>query len=65
LILLRQHAPINGVKVFAFVFYTHKRLDRFDTWTHRVDHYFSNTVATLLPQFAKGIIMVAQASSIS
>ena len=43
-----------------FMFYTHKRAYRFDTWMHRVDHYVGNAVATVLPQFAMGIVAVAQ-----
>jgi 2-polyprenyl-3-methyl-5-hydroxy-6-metoxy-1,4-benzoquinol methylase len=62
---LKRTLEMNGLRIVDFMFYTDKRLDRFDTWAHRVDHYVSNVVATVLPQFAKGIVVVAQPSFLS
>jgi SAM-dependent methyltransferase len=60
---LKRTLEMNGLRIVDFMFYTHKRLDQFDSWMHRVDHYVSNAVATVLPQYALGIIAVAQPGS--
>jgi SAM-dependent methyltransferase len=62
---LKRTFEMNGLRIADFMFYTHKRLDQFDTWMHRVGHYVGNAVATVLPQFAEGIVVVAQPSSVS
>jgi SAM-dependent methyltransferase len=62
---LKRTLEMNGLRIVDFMFYTHKRGAQFGTWMHRVDHYTSNAVATVLPQFAKGIVVVASPSSIS
>jgi 2-polyprenyl-3-methyl-5-hydroxy-6-metoxy-1,4-benzoquinol methylase len=59
---LKRTLEMNGLRIVDFMFYTHKRLNQFDTWMHRIDHYAGNAVATLLPQFAKGIVVIAQPS---
>jgi 2-polyprenyl-3-methyl-5-hydroxy-6-metoxy-1,4-benzoquinol methylase len=59
---LKRTLQMNGLRIIDFMFYKNKRIDRFDTWMHRVDHHVSNAVATVLPQFATGIIVVAQPS---
>lgn len=62
---LKRTLEMNGLRIVDFMFYTHKRDAQFGTWMHRVDHYTSNAVATVLPQFAKGIVVVASPSSAS
>jgi SAM-dependent methyltransferase len=57
---LKRTLEMNGLRMIDFMFYTHKRDSRFGTWMHRVDHYASNAVARMLPQFAEGIIAIAQ-----
>ena len=54
---------MNGLHIVEFMFYTHTRGSRFDSWMHRIDHYVGNVVATILPQLAKGIVVIAQPSS--
>ena len=60
---LKRTLEMNGLRVVDFMFYTHKHLDRFNSWTHRVGHYLGNAVARVMPQFAKGIVLVAQLAS--
>lgn len=62
---LKRTLEMNGLHIIDYMFYTHKRLRQFDSWMHRIDHYMGNAVATLLPQFAKGIIVVAESVSTS
>lgn len=57
---LKRTLEMNELRIIDFMFYTHKRLDQFESWMHRVDHYASNAVVAMLPQFAQGIIAVAQ-----
>jgi SAM-dependent methyltransferase len=60
---LRRTLEMNGLRVVEFMFYTHKRGSRFDSWMHRIDHHVGNVVATMLPQLAKGLVVIARPSS--
>jgi 2-polyprenyl-3-methyl-5-hydroxy-6-metoxy-1,4-benzoquinol methylase len=60
---LKRTLEMNDLRMVDFMFYTHKHLDRFNGWMHWVGHYLGNAVATVMPQFAKGIVVVAQPSS--
>jgi hypothetical protein len=51
---------MNELRIDDFVFYNHERPDAFDTWMARLDYYATCAVATFLPQFAMGIMVVAQ-----
>jgi SAM-dependent methyltransferase len=57
---LKRTLAMNGLDLVDFMFYTHKRPPPLDTWMARLDHYVSNAVARVLPQFAMGIIAATQ-----
>jgi 2-polyprenyl-3-methyl-5-hydroxy-6-metoxy-1,4-benzoquinol methylase len=57
---LKRTLAMNGLHIVDFMFYTHKRIARTDNWLHFIGHHVGNFVAAIFPQFAKGIVVVAQ-----
>jgi 2-polyprenyl-3-methyl-5-hydroxy-6-metoxy-1,4-benzoquinol methylase len=60
---LKRTLEMNELRIVDFMFYTHKHLGRYNSWMHLVGHHLGNLVATIMPQFAKGIVVVAKPSS--
>ena len=62
---LKRTLEMNGLDMLDVIFCTDKHSVQFDSWMYRVDHHVSNVVALILPQFAKGIVVIASPSSVS
>jgi 2-polyprenyl-3-methyl-5-hydroxy-6-metoxy-1,4-benzoquinol methylase len=57
---LHRLFAMNGLEMGDFKYYTHMRLKKFDSLTHRITYHLSSLIVRLLPQYAMGVLALAR-----